>query len=250
MQPRQRALDDPPEHAETAAVRAARLGDHDRDALGLQARVTRRRPVGAIPLEHVGAAARAARAAADRRQRGDQRFELGDVVDVGGGELGDQRNTAGIGDEVVRRALFTAIGWVRSSCFPPRNARTDALSMTVHRWSRRPRRRNSASSVSWSRFQTPARCQRTRRRQQVLPDPQPISRGSICHGTPDRNTYKMPVTTARSGTRGRPWRRPRRTRGCGINGARSAHKASSRSGRAMADRTKPRRKVQGGRQEF
>jgi hypothetical protein len=87
-------------------------------------------------------------------------------------------------------------------------------------------------------------------RQQVLPDPHPISRGRICQGTPDRSTYKMPVNTAGSGTRVRPCRWPRRLRGCGIRGARRTHKASSRSGRAMPDRTKRLSRVQEAMQEF
>ena len=35
-----------------------------------------------------------------------------------------------------------------------------------------------------------------------------ISSGSSCHGIPVRSTNRMPVTTARSGMRGRPARRP------------------------------------------
>jgi hypothetical protein len=42
----------------------------------------------------------------------------------------------------------------------------------------------------------PARCRATSRRQQVLPDPHPISRGSICHGRPPRGTNKMPMHEA------------------------------------------------------
>jgi hypothetical protein len=38
----------------------------------------------------------------------------------------------------------------------------------------------------------------------VLPEPQPISVGNSCHGTPDRSTYRIPVNTARSGMGVRP----------------------------------------------
>ena len=118
--------------------------------------------VPAVALQRVGSAARATAAPTHGRQRVDHRVELGDVVDVGGGHLRDERDAPRIGDEVVFGALLAAIGWVRSSFFPPRTARTEPLSMTVQRWSSRPRRRSSASSVSWSRCQTPARCQRTK----------------------------------------------------------------------------------------
>jgi hypothetical protein len=99
--------------------------------------------------------------------------------------------------------------------------------MTVHRWSRRPRRRNSVSRASCSRCQTPARCQSTSRRQHVLPDPQPIWRGNICHGIPDRSTKRMPVKIARSGIGVRPCRWPRFGRVFGMSGSSLAQIASS-----------------------
>jgi hypothetical protein len=46
--------------------------------------------------------------------------------------------------------------------------------------------------------------QSRRRRQHVIPDPQPSSCGSICQGMPLRRTNRMPVRHARSETRGRP----------------------------------------------
>ena len=41
-------------------------------------------------------------------------------------------------------------------------------------------------------------------RQQVLPEPQPISAGSDCQRSPSRRTNRMPAKAARSPTRGRP----------------------------------------------
>jgi hypothetical protein len=61
-----------------------------------------------------------------------------------------------------------------------------------------------SSSSLCSFFHTPAACQSLRRRQQVIPEPQPISCGSISHCKPDLSTKMMPVSAARSGTRGRP----------------------------------------------
>jgi hypothetical protein len=52
--------------------------------------------------------------------------------------------------------------------------------------------------------QTPALCQSRRRRQQVIPEPQPISWGSISQGIPVLSTNRMPARQARSGMRGRP----------------------------------------------
>jgi hypothetical protein len=58
--------------------------------------------------------------------------------------------------------------------------------------------------VRCSRSQIPALCQSRRRRQQVMPLPQPISRGSCSHGMPVESTNRVPVSTARLGMRGRP----------------------------------------------
>ena len=44
--------------------------------------------------------------------------------------------------------------------------------------------------------QTPASCQSRSRRQQVMPEPQPISRGSISHGMPLLSTNRMPLEPA------------------------------------------------------
>ena len=210
----------------------------------------RLRVVASVTLKHARAALGAPGPAAHGGQRGDQRIELRDVVDIGGGYLRDERDASRVGDEMVFGARLAAIGWVRSSFFPPRTARTEALSTMVHRWSSRPRRRSSARSVSCRRCQTPARCQRTSRRQQVLPEPQPICRGSICQGMPARSTNKIPVRIARSGSGGRPWRWPRRTRRGGISGASRAQIASSISVCDMPDRTKTSASVQVGSTEF
>jgi hypothetical protein len=56
----------------------------------------------------------------------------------------------------------------------------------------------------WRRSQTPAFCQSRRRRQQVIPEPQPICGGNISQGMPVMSTNRMPVRTARSGMGGRP----------------------------------------------
>jgi len=227
MEPGHCALDDPAGDAEAAAVRRATTRKHGGNALRAQADAMRFGVVAPIPLQRVGLSTRATRLATDRRQRGHHGIEMGDVIDVGRRHLCDERDTVRIGNEVVLGTRLAAIGWVRSSFFPPRTARTEPLSMTAQRWSRRRRRRSSASSVSWRRCQTPARCQRTKRRQHVLPDPQPIWRGNICQGIPDRSTNRMPVRIARSGIGVRPWRWPRFRRRFGISGSSRAQIASS-----------------------
>ena len=248
MEPGVRTFDHPAQDAEAAAMRRAPSGQDGDDALGAEAIAMRLRVVPSIALDDARLAPRATAAPAHGRERGDERVELRDVIDVRGRYLRDEWDAACVGDEVVLGTRLAAIGWVRSSFFPPRTARTDALSTTVQPWSSRPRRRSSASSTSWSRCHTPVRCQRAKRRQQVLPEPQPICRGTICHGMPDRSTNKMPVRMARSGIGGRPCRWPRRRRRAGINGASRTQIASSIRSCAMPDRTKRRGLVQEGRQ--
>ena len=248
MQPGERAFDDPAGRAEPAARRRAPTREDGDDAAGPQPVAMGLRIVAAIPLQRAWPAARPTAPTPDRRQRRHERIELRNVVDVRGGQLRDERDPVGFRDEVVLGTRLAAIGWVRSRFFPPRSARSDALSTTAHRRSHRPRRRNSASSTSCKRCHTPARCQRTSRRQQVLPEPQPISFGNICQGSPARNTKRMPVSAARSWIRGRPAARPVRRRCLGSRGAIRAHRRSSISGWDMADRTKRSDPVQEPRQ--
>jgi hypothetical protein len=88
-----------------------------------------------------------------------------------------------------------------------------------------------SSSTRWSRFQTPASCHSLRRRQQVIPDPQPISLGSISQGMPVLSTNTMPASVARLSTRGRP---PLGLGGSfGKSGSITAHSSSVTSGFGM-----------------
>ena len=82
----------------------------------------------------------------------------------------------------------------------------------------------SAGGLRWSRRHTSRRWQSRRRRQHVMPQPHPSSRGNVSHGIPLRCTKRMPVSTARSGRRGRPPRRDRFARGS--NGTTTAHRSS------------------------
>jgi len=196
----------------------------------------RLRIIPAVPLDQARFARRAPRPSTQRRNGIDQGQQLGDVVPVGGGQSDDERDPLRVREEMVFAPRLAAIGWVRSSFFPPRSARTDELSTTARAKSNWPRRRSSASSTSWMRCHTPACCQATNRRQQTVPDPQPISRGNMFHGIPLRRTNRMPVRTARSGIGLRPaYRRLRGGRG-GRSGSIRAHSASSSSGLVMRDR--------------
>jgi hypothetical protein len=244
MQPCQRAFDDPAGAAEAAAMRAIPPGEHGRDAAPPELGAMPLRVVPAIALDASGFRAGGPGPTANRGQVVDQRQQFTDVVVVGGGQMGDEGHAARVGQNVMFRPVLTAIGGVRSSFFPPRGARRDALSTTARSRSSWPRRRSSVSSAVWIRRQTPACCHASSRRRQVLPEPQPISSGNICHGRPLRRTNKIPVSTARSGRGRRPARWPFPRRRFGINGSIRRHRASSIRRFDMPDRTKSVRPVQ------
>ena len=236
MQPCDGAFDHPAGAAQAAAMGAAALRELRRDAAPRELVPMRLRVVAPISLHESRFADGPAGAAAQRRQGIDQRQQLCDVVPVRGGQRRDERNPVRVGENMMLRPGLAAIGRVRSSFFPPRTARREALSTTARAKSSWPRWRNSLRRTRWSRFQTPARCQRTSRRQQVVPDPQPISGGSMFHGIPLRSTNRMPVSTARSGIGLRPayWRSRRRR--FGSSGSIRLHKSSSIKGLVTPDR--------------
>lgn len=93
--------------------------------------------------------------------------------------------------------------------------------------------RSLASRTSCSRSQTPAVCQSRRRRQQLMPLPQLVSRGSRSHRRHVCRINSMPVRTARSSSGLRPGYRERRGLGVGSKGSMSAHNSSSSIGLAM-----------------
>ncbi len=126
------------------------------------------------------------------------------VVDVGSCQADRERDALCIGEDVALCACLATICRVRACRRAPLLAATEALSRAARLKSMALRRPRRSRSTRWSLSHTPAFCQSRRRRQQVIPEPQPISWGSISQGMPERKTNRMPVKAARSGTRGRP----------------------------------------------
>lgn len=235
MQPGDSAFDHPSGLAQIAAVRCSTPRNLMQDATLFQRQAVSTAVVSAIGLHTLGLADRSSTFAAHRWYAIDQGQQLGDVVPVGFGQNDIDRDTLRIDEKVVLAALLAAIGWVRSTFFPPCTARTDELSATAREKSILLAARNVSSSTPCSFFHTPARCQDRSRRQQVMPEPHPISCGSISHGMPDCKTNRMPVNTRRSSSGKRP--------GCvlrlrlrGNSGRIISHSASSTSSRAMSPR--------------
>lgn len=159
-------------------------------------------------------------------------------MDVRPRQLQSEGDALRIGDDVALRARLAPIGRVRARRWPPLLAAIEALSREARLKSMPFWRPSRSRSACCRRSHTPAFCQSRKRRQQVIPEPQPISRGSNSHGVPERSTNRIPVSAARSEVRGRP---PfGLARSGGSSGAISAHRPSGRSGLAIStQRAKP-----------
>jgi hypothetical protein len=186
-----------------------------------------------IPRHQVGPLQGAAASTGDRRDRIDQGQQLGAGVSVCFGQNDAQRHALRVTEEVVLRPRLTAIGWVRSSFSPPCTARTLELSAIARVKSILSASRQRVSNTRCNRSHTPALCHACRYRQQLMPEPQPISCGSICQGMPDLSTNKMPLSAWRGAKGLRPGYRLRRRLGVGRSGSTIDHSSSSTSGCAI-----------------
>ena len=188
--------------------------------------------VALVAVQLAGPAARPSRLAAYRRHRVEHGAEFDRVVAVGRAERQAEWRAPPIDDETALGARLAPIHRARPGAAAPLFARTEQESTEARDQSIRSAPRIRASSSACTRVQTPAACQSRSRRQQVMPQPQPISRGSISHGIPDFSTNRMPVSAGRFSTAGRPPFGPGRGGG-GSNGPTTAQRSSGSSACAM-----------------
>jgi hypothetical protein len=235
VQPCDGSLDHPARLAQSAAVFVATPRD-----LGLDASLQQRRAmglgiVGPVGLHQSRFALGCAPFAGNGGYGIHKRQQLRDIVTIGLGQNGRERNALRVDEKVVLRTGTAAIGWVRSRFFPAPRARMEELSAIAREKSIRSASRSLESRVWCRRVQTPALCQALSRRQQVTPEPHPISSGSIFQGMPERRTKMIPVSAARSDT---PGKRPgcflRRRFGRGNSASIVFHNWSSISGLDIA----------------
>jgi hypothetical protein len=163
----------------------------------------------------------------DGWNRVNERQQLGDVMAMGTGQDDRERHPICVSSNMVLGARSRTIYGVWPSFWPAPIARTEDESRITREKSIWPATRNSASSSSCNRSHTPASCQSRKRRQQVTPEPKPISAGRSRQRSPVRNTNKMPLNAARSGTGLRPGYFSRRGFGCGSRGSIRFHNSSS-----------------------
>ena len=106
------------------------------------------------------------------------------VVTIGPGELNRQWNSAPVANQMTLAAEFGSVGRIGTRLLPPKTARMELPSMTARDQSICPHRASQSSKTKWISCQMPASCQSRSLRQQVIPEPQFISCGSIRQGIP------------------------------------------------------------------
>jgi hypothetical protein len=232
VQPTQGAFHHPSGFAQSTAMRPACARQLVSDAQVRQPTVMSATPIRTISLHGCGTLTRSTSLAADGGHGQHQGLQLPAVMHVGGGQLNAQRYALGIGEKMMFAARFAAVRRVWPRLKPPKTARTELESTIARDQSIRSATCRRRSNSWWSFSQTPAFCQSRRRRQQVMPLPQPSSKGRSCQAMPLLSTKRMPVSAARSETGLRPGFFRRRTR-CGIKGWITDHSESSTSGFAM-----------------
>lgn len=232
MQPGEGTLHHPARCAQMAAMQGAPLADLRHDAASTKDAPSFFAVVPAVGLHAMRLAQRSAAPAGDRAHPVEQRQQLRGVVPIGAGQNDVERRACGVDKQVVLAARLAPIRRVRSGFFPPCTARTDELSAITREKSRRLAPRSLLSRTRCNLSHTPACCHSHARRQQLMPEPQPISCGSSSHANPDRRMKTMPVKTRRLSRRLRPARVLRGGAG-GSKGSTISHSSSSTSGRAI-----------------
>lgn len=233
VQPTDGALNHPAMDTQATSMGRFAFGQHRFDAAPAQCLAVRCGVVGAIALHTLRSFPWPSRFSGDRRYGIDERYELGYVVTMSGGNFRRERNAMGVCDHMVFRAFFAAIRGTGAGVPPPKTARTEPESTTARDQSILSAACKWPNKSRWILVQTPARCHWRRRRQQVMPLPHPNSCGRYSHGVPVTSTYKMPVNALRLLMGLRPGNRKRRRFGLGNTGSRIAHNESSKRGLAI-----------------
>jgi hypothetical protein len=140
----------------------------------------------------------------EQRDRIEQGFEELRVMHVRPRQEDRERNALGVDHKMALAPRSALIRRVRAENVAPLFAATVELSRAARVQSISPAQLSSWSNSACNCFHTPRRVQLRKRRQHVEPLPQPISNGSNCHGSAVFSTNRIPVSTCRLDTRGRP----------------------------------------------
>jgi hypothetical protein len=230
MEPSMSTFDYPSVFSEATAMLGAALGKNGFDTPIAQFSPVCFGVVSAIGIDDLRLLQRAPADTTNGRNRVNERQQLCDVMAMCTGQIDRERHPVCVGSNMVLGARSPTIYGVRPSFWPAPITRTEDESRITRERSIWSAARNSASISSCNRSHTPASCQSRKRRQHVTPEPQPISAGRSRQRIPVRNTNKMPLNAARSGTGLRPGNFSRRAFGWGSNGSSRRHNSSSMIG--------------------
>lgn len=204
IQPGEGALHHPAVPAQPLTGVDPRACDSALDAACSQDCLVPARTVALVGVQFRRPAARPAYPAPHRGDGVEQYLQKPRLVAVCRRDQRTERDAVGVDHKMALRARFAAIRWIRAGLGSPFFAGTEEASAEARDQSSWSASRNRLSSSCWSFVHTPAACQSRKRRQQVMPEPQPISCGSISQGMPLRSTKMIPPKQARSGFRGAP----------------------------------------------
>lgn len=233
MYPRNRAFDEPSCLAKSGGSLHTSLRQFGFDAARAKLRAVRTRMISLVALYNFWSLTRSSAFSTDWRYRIDQVNQLRAIVNIGTRDHGDQRGTFSLRDHMVFRAFLGPVRGVWADFKPPKTARTEELSTSARLQSILSAACSFARRISWIFCQTPAFCQAAKYRQQLMPEPQPISCGNICQGMPVRRTNIIPASARRCSIGFRPGYFRRRFLGGGNTGSMTSHRPSSTSAVAM-----------------
>ena len=232
VQPTQSAFNHPPINTQAATVFSSPLRENRFNSFAAKLVTMRLRIIAPITLHAIRFLTRPSRLSGNGRNRLNQWQQLGYIVTIGPGQCGCKRDSFAIGDDVVFGAQFPSIRGIRTCFRPPKTARTEPESTTAREKSIWSDSRSLLSKTLCTLSHIPAFCQSRSRRQQVIPEPQPISCGRYSHGMPVLSTNRIPVKTSRLPTGGLP---PLGDGSClGNMGSIICHNSSGNSGLAMS----------------
>lgn len=157
-----------------------------------------------ISVQLVRSPTRSASLSFDGRDSINHSLQQPGVVHVGSSASYREGNSASTDHKMALRTWFALIRRIWPDCLAPFLARILAESKQARSQPISPASFSLSSSTLCSFSQTPALCQSRRRRQQVMPLPQPISWGNISHCKPVLSTNRIPVSAALFDSRGRP----------------------------------------------
>jgi hypothetical protein len=230
-EPGQGSFDHPAVPSQTLGAVDPSSCDPRLDAAPAQRSSAMREIIAFIGMELGRSPLRSPHAVAYRRHGIDHHLEELAVVAVGRAEPDGEWDALAVHNKVALAPRLAPVCWVRAGALSPLLAGTLALSRAARLQSMALAQPSRSSRTRCRPSHTPARCQSRSRRQQVMPQPQPISCGSISQGMPLRSTNRMPLRAARWAIRGRP---PFGFGGSdGMSGAITAHRSSDTRGAAI-----------------